>query len=275
MEPAVLAACCAAVLAWLLLPSTTAARRLGRLLALGSTPTPSRAERLTQALKGRYESARERNRRRQRWREAVIELCDGMASELAAGRSPEEAFRITAELLDPSISTELLGEPPASHQLARTSPGANSGPRSPTRPAPSLSASAALDDAGPPIERLEKLAVNHGAEGLRMLAASWRIGAERGGTLATVLDGLATALRDEETQRQEVTTQLAGPRATARLLAALPLLGLGMAVALGSNPLSFLFGTALGLGCLCTGLALNLTGFWWTHRLARAAEELR
>nr|BFE32227.1 hypothetical protein GCM10010200_044780 [Actinomadura rugatobispora] len=108
-----------------------------------------------------------------------------------------------------------------------------------------------------------------------MLAVSWRIGAERGGTLATVLDGLATALRDEETQRQEVTTQLAGPRATARLLAVLPLLGLGMAAALGSNPVSFLLGTAPGFGCLCAGLALNLVGFWWTHRLARAAEELR
>jgi tight adherence protein B len=194
-----------------------------------------------------------------------------MASELAAGRSPDEAFRITAALLDPPISTELLG----GNQLARTSQGPSVDPRSPTRPAVALDASADLDDAGPPIDRLEKLAANHGAEGLRMLAASWRIGAERGGTLATVLDGLATALRDEESQRQEVATQLAGPRATARLLAALPLLGLGMAAALGSNPLPFLFGTALGLGCLCAGLTLNLTGFLWTHRLAQAAEEPR
>ncbi|GAA2442305.1 hypothetical protein GCM10010191_68290 [Actinomadura vinacea] len=108
-----------------------------------------------------------------------------------------------------------------------------------------------------------------------MLAAGWRIGAERGGTLATVLDGLAMALRDEETQRQEVAAHLAGPRATARLLAALPLVGIGMAAVLGANPLSFLLGTIPGLGCLFTGIALNLTGFWWTHRLAEGAEQLR
>ena len=108
-----------------------------------------------------------------------------------------------------------------------------------------------------------------------MLAAAWRVGAERGGTLATVLDGLAAALRDEETQRQEITTQLAGPRATARLLAALPLLGSVMAAALGSDPAAFLLGTPAGLGCLAAGLTLNLVGFWWTHRLASAAEEAR
>jgi tight adherence protein B len=126
-----------------------------------------------------------------------------------------------------------------------------------------------------PTERLEELALRPGAEGLRLVAACWRIGAERGGALATVLDGLAAALRDEEAQRQEISTQLAGPRATARLLAGLPLLGLGMATMLGADPLAFLFGTLPGLGCLAGGVGLNVVGLWWTRRLAQSAAELR
>ncbi|MBA8950643.1 type II secretion system F family protein [Actinomadura namibiensis] len=111
-----------------------------------------------------------------------------------------------------------------------------------------------------------------GAEGLRLLAACWRIGAERGGTLATVLDGLAAALRDEEAQRQEIATQLAGPRTTARMVAFLPLLGLGMAAMLGARPLEFLLGTLPGAACLILGVALDLAGLRWTRRLAQAAE---
>jgi tight adherence protein B len=124
----------------------------------------------------------------------------------------------------------------------------------------------------PVARNLDELATRPGAEGLRLLAACWRIGAERGGTLATVLDGLAGALRDEEAQRQDVAVQLAGPRATARLLALLPLLGLGMAAALGAHPIPFLCSTLPGLACLITGISLNLLGLHWTRRLAKSAE---
>ncbi|MBX6769235.1 MAG: type II secretion system protein, partial [Actinomadura rubrobrunea] len=62
------------------------------------------------------------------------------------------------------------------------------------------------------------------------------------------------------------------PKATARLLAGLPLLGLAMAAALGANPVAFLFGTIPGLGCLVAGIALDVLGMWWTSRLAQAAE---
>ena len=66
----------------------------------------------------------------------------------------------------------------------------------------------------------------------------------------------------------------AGPRATARLLAGLPFLGLIMAAVLGADPLAFLFGTLPGLACLLAGVGLNATGALWTHRLARNAGEV-
>jgi tight adherence protein B len=170
-------------------------------------------------------------------RSAVIELCDGIATELAAGRAPAVALAESAAVLDPAVGSALFAPRP--------------GERIP--------------------DLLDRMAGSPGAEGLRLLAACWRIGAERGGALASVIQSLADALREEEAHRREVTAQLAGPRATARLLAGLPLLGLGMAAALGARPLAFLFGTAPGVGCLLTGAGLDVLGLWWTQRLATAA----
>lgn len=224
-----LVAFCSAAAVWTVLAPPVARRRLDRL-------TTPRSTHPLHLLRARVDALKERRAQPQRWRTSVIELCDAMAAELAAGRTPDEAFTAASAVLHPQISAELLHATRA------------------------------------PPEHLDDLATRPGAEGLRLLAACWRIGAERGGTLATVLDGLAGALRDEEAQRQDVAVQLAGPRATARLLAALPLLGLGMAAALGAHPIPFLCGTLPGLACLITGTTLNLLGLHWTRRLARSAE---
>ncbi len=124
-------------------------------------------------------------------------------------------------------------------------------------------------------DALDQASRTPGCDGLRLLAGCWRIGVDRGGMLATVIEGLADALRDEQAHREEVTLQLAGPRATARLLAVLPLLGLAMAVALGAHPFGFLFGTLPGVLCLSLGVTLDALGMWWTQRLTQAAEESR
>ena len=146
------------------------------------------------------------------WRAAVIDLCDGLAAELTTGSAPEEALDRAVAFLEPSITRTLT----------------------PLRNSADIPAG------------LELIAATPGAEGLRLLAACWRIGVERGGAFASVADGLASALRDEETHRQQVSAELAGARATAELLAVLPLLGIAMAAALGAQPLTFLFTTLPG-----------------------------
>jgi tight adherence protein B len=90
-----------------------------------------------------------------------------------------------------------------------------------------------------------------------------------------LIERVGVSLREAQAHRQDVAAQLAGPRATARLLAALPLLGLLMATGLGMNPLSFLFGSPAGFGCLAIGIALDATGVWWTNRLVTHAEGAR
>jgi tight adherence protein B len=291
-----LAACCAGISAWLLFGGASARARISRLFERESALRHGLWESLTRPLVARFERHRERRRDRRRWRGAVIELCDGMASELAAGRTPDEAFAITAALLHPHIAMQLLNSEPerfrtrapstSVRKTANEAVGAGAGTEQNDIPMPgplpitgsplpfAMTTERTPIDRPPTTEHLEKVAQRPGAEGLRLLAASWRIGAERGGTLASVLDDLATALRDQETTRQEIATQLAGPRATARLLAVLPLFGLFAATLLGADPVAFLVGTVPGLACLLVGLGLNATGLWWTHRLAKNAEEL-
>ena len=67
--------------------------------------------------------------------------------------------------------------------------------------------------------------------------------------------------------------QLAGPRATAALLGALPAVGVLLGTGLGAAPLDVLLRTSWGLGCLVLGSLLTIAGVAWTERIARAAEE--
>jgi tight adherence protein B len=107
-----------------------------------------------------------------------------------------------------------------------------------------------------------------GAAGLGRLAACWQVSATTGAPLGALADRVTLALRDAETHRHDIAAQLAGPRATARLLAVLPLLGILMGAGLGMHPLSFLTGGPPGLACLTAGVALDGLGVWWIRRMA-------
>ena len=224
----------AGVAVWLAAAPSRAAFRLRVLLGAAVPTLPGSSVRsLTEALR---ELRRSRHRIHDR-RVAVIELCDGIGAELAAGRPPAAALANAAGVVDAELRVAL--------ESAR--------------------------HGGDVAAELDRLAELPGAAGLRLLAGCWRIGAERGGMFGGVIADLACALRDEQAHRAEVTAQLAGPRATARLLAMLPLLGLMMGAALGARPLSFLFGSLPGLTCLLIGVGLDVLGLWWTRRLAAGA----
>ncbi len=176
-------------------------------------------------------------------RASVVELCDGITAELAAGRPPGGAL-----LHATGVLAGTSGQP----ELVAVAEAARAG-----------------DDVAAALDRASR---TPGYESLRLLAGCWRIGVERGGLLADVIEGLADALRDEQVHRDDVALQLAGPRATARMLAGLPVVGLLMAMAMGAHPLRFLFGTLPGGACLCLGVGLDVLGLWWTRRIATAAE---
>lgn len=109
---------------------------------------------------------------------------------------------------------------------------------------------------------------------LQQLAACWRVAAESGAGLAAAVARLASTARAAEDVRVDLEAQLAGPRATARMLAALPFVGVGFGLMLGSNPIAWLLGSPPGRTCLVAGLALTAIGTWWTGRIAARVERL-
>ena len=93
----------------------------------------------------------------------------------------------------------------------------------------------------------------------------------RGVPLATTVDGLRADVgaRRERAVRADAT--LAGPRATAVILTALPGLGVLLGAGFGADPLGVLLGGTLG-GALClAGAVLLAAGLVWTDRIAGGA----
>ncbi len=109
---------------------------------------------------------------------------------------------------------------------------------------------------------------------LRMLAACWQVSTASGTGFAEAIGRLAAASRSSEAVRVELEGELAGPRATARMLCILPAIGVGFGVMLGSDPLSWMVTTVPGIACLVAGLGLTLAGGVWTGRIAAHVEKL-
>lgn len=141
------------------------------------------------------------------------------------------------------------------------------------RPWPELGSIAATARLGGDLpDALRSAARRPGAGGLRMIAASWEVSGRSGAGLAAVLDRVSVALRDDEEAHAEVAAALGSPRATAKLLAGLPLLGLGLGTAMGVQPVRFLATNPIGNACLLVGISLALIGLWWVERLAGTVE---
>jgi hypothetical protein len=106
-----------------------------------------------------------------------------------------------------------------------------------------------------------------GRRALRSLAACWYAADRHGIALADAVTGIEEGLRAESARLRATEVELAGIRATILLLAALPLFGFAMGVALGANPLNTLLHNTLGQLSLVLGVALDLVGLLWTDRL--------
>lgn len=167
----------------------------------------------------------------------VIEACTVLAADLRAGRTPRDALEgaasVCSELRTAAAAARMGGDVSAALELAATSPGSG---------------------------------------GLRALAAAWRVSDRSGAALAGIAERLALSLRTEEAVRRQVAAGLGGARATARLLAGLPLVATLLGYAVGAAPLTFLTGTMVGWGCLFVGLGLGVLGLFWVERMAARCE---
>lgn len=110
-----------------------------------------------------------------------------------------------------------------------------------------------------------------GGEGLAQLAAAWVVCEHSGASLTDTLDALAKHLEDSHKINRMVAAELSAPKATGRMLAALPFAGLALGFAIGGNPVDFLLSSLFGQFCLVTGVVLACAGVWWIERIAAAA----
>lgn len=178
-------------------------------------------------------------RRRARRREALVRrarmlaACDLLAAELRAGRPPSVALRSAAQEWDE------LNEVVRADTYGADVPAA-----------------------------WRRIASRPGGDDLRLVAAAWSVSERTGSGLAQALGRVMTLSRTAAATRRTVDSELASARATARLIAGLPLAALAIGGTAGGDPLHFLLATPIGLACLSAGLGIGAVGLAWIERIA-------
>ena len=109
-----------------------------------------------------------------------------------------------------------------------------------------------------------------GAEGLTELAAAWQVSQRSGAALTRALGQVVESARARRLASHLVRSELASARATARLVALLPVGTLAMSAGIGGDPWAFLTAHPVGLACLAAGTALVFAGLAWIDRIAGA-----
>jgi tight adherence protein B len=176
-------------------------------------------------------------------RAALVEAVGALAGELRSGAHPVLAAAAVAG----------TGTAAVHRVLGTVAAGARLG-----APLPALLARRAADE--PPV-----------AEGLARLAAAWSLADEHGATLAEMVDAVRADLEARHRLGGELRASLAGPRATAMVLAALPVLGIALGQGVGADPVRVLLGEGLGQVLLVVGCGLGCAGMAWSDRIVARA----
>lgn len=121
-------------------------------------------------------------------------------------------------------------------------------------------------------QALREAATVPGREALAQVAAGWQIAESAGAPLAVVLGRLEETSREDREIEREVQASVAPARATGRLMAFLPVVGLLLGSGLGGSPLAVLTGTWVGALCAAAGCALACAGVAWIERIALSVE---
>jgi tight adherence protein B len=101
-----------------------------------------------------------------------------------------------------------------------------------------------------------------------LTAAVWRLAERTGAPAADLVDRIEADARAADRARAGAAAQAAGAKATALLLAAMPVGGVALGYGIGVNPLQVLLHTPLGAACAGVAVALQCAGLLWADRLA-------
>lgn len=107
-----------------------------------------------------------------------------------------------------------------------------------------------------------------GADRLRDLtSAAVRLADRTGAPLAELIERIEADARATDRGLAAAAAQAAGARATAWLLAALPLGGIGLGYGIGVDPVAVLLHSTVGGVCAILAVALQIVGLLWAERL--------
>jgi tight adherence protein B len=103
------------------------------------------------------------------------------------------------------------------------------------------------------------------------IATAWALAERHGIPLADLLARAHEDIRWRVRFGATVRAQLAGPRATAAVLTALPLFGIGLGQLIGADPIGVLRGGPWGQVFLVVGVAFAAAGSAWSERIMSSA----
>lgn len=193
----------------------------------------------------------------------------GLRRYRATSSRRRDAAQVTA-LLD-AIGLLVSDLRVGAHPAAAAAAAASSGNEDAHRVLAAVAAGARL---GAPVPRLlERQASSRVAIGdcLRRLASAWALAEAHGVALADLVEAVRADLEARQRMGAELHAQLAGPRATALVLAGLPVLGVALGEGVGAGPVGVLTGTGVGQILLVVGTALACAGVLWSERILAGA----
>ncbi|MGV9712682.1 type II secretion system F family protein [Gordonia sp. NPDC003424] len=103
------------------------------------------------------------------------------------------------------------------------------------------------------------------------VARAWELADRHGLPLVDLLEAVRADLHARRRFADRTRASLAGPRATAAVLAGLPLLGIVLGQLMGAHPIAVLLGGGWGGMLLIVGTFLTATGLLWSDRIVDRA----
>ncbi|MDD7966537.1 type II secretion system F family protein [Actinomycetospora lemnae] len=197
---------------------------------------------------------------------AALLLAATLDRHRAAARADRERTTATAGLAEAlaSFAAEVrAGAPPTA---AAISAGADAHPVA-TRVMTVLGATAHLGGDVPAALRAARTREPAVAAHLDRLASAWALADRHGIALAGPAGAVAHDLRSRARMAGGLRARLAGPRATAAVLAGLPVLGVLLGEGIGARPWAVLTGGLVGQVLLVVGVGLVCAGLAWTERI--------
>ncbi|WP_306210529.1 hypothetical protein [Actinoplanes sp. RD1] len=105
-----------------------------------------------------------------------------------------------------------------------------------------------------------------------VLGAVQHLAERTGAPAADLLDRVEADARAARRAQAAAQAEAAGARVTALLLGVMPLGGLGLGRAFGTDPVHVLLRTPVGAACALTAAALHVTGLLWSNHIAHGRE---